>query len=351
MRLMAEKLKNGGWRKLLTIITLIALILLIIFLHKDIAETLKNLKKVNLLILSLLIPLEFLNYHAQAKSYETSFTVLKKKLKYWFLFRFSLELNFISTIFPSGGLSGFSYITLRLKSQGVTTPQATLIQLLKTGLLYTSFLLILIVGLIILALSGRANSFLILVSSSLVTLLVVLSLGGLYIISSKKRINSFFTSLSKFLNRIIRVFRPNHRETINIASVERNFTELHESYLLFRHDFWALKWPFIWALIANITEVGAVYLVYVAFGHWVNPGAVIIAYALASFAGLLSILPAGVGVYEALMVSVLAAAGIPASLAIPVTIMYRIVNTLIQIIPGYIFYQKALTPDTSKIDG
>ena len=55
--------------------------------------------------------------------------------------------------------------------------------------------------------------------------------------------------------------------------------------------------------------------------------------------------PGGVGVYEALMTSVLAAAGIPPSLTIPVTIMYRIINTLIQIVPGYIFYQKALTPE------
>jgi putative heme transporter len=92
--------------------------------------------------------------------------------------------------------------------------------------------------------------------------------------------------------------------------------------------------------------VGAVYVVYVAFGHWVNPGAVIIAYAVASFAGLLSILPGGIGVYETLMISVLAAAGVPASLSIPVTIMYRIVNTLLQIIPGYIYYQKALSPES-----
>ncbi len=103
--------------------------------------------------------------------------------------------------------------------------------------------------------------------------------------------------------------------------------------------------PLLWGLIANITEVGAVYVVYVAFGHWVNPGAVIIAYAVATFAGILSVLPGGIGVYEILMTSVLAAAGIPASLSLPVTIMYRIINTLIQIVPGYYYYQKAIAPE------
>jgi uncharacterized protein (TIRG00374 family) len=344
---MTEKPNKYSWRQIITVITIIALIILIVALHKEILTTLKNLKKVNILVLSLLIPIEFLNYHAQAKLYQKTFETLGQKFKYWFLFRFSLELNFISTIFPSGGISGFSYINIRLKNKGVTAPQATLIQLLKTVLVYSSFLLILIAGLIILAISGRANEFLILVASSLVTLLVAVSLLSLFVISDKQRINSFFTLITRFLNRVIKVFRPKHSETINIQKAEKNFSELHDSYLRFRHNIGALKWPFIWGLVANITEVGAVYVVYVAFGHWVNPGAVIIAYAVASFAGLLSILPGGIGVYETLMVSVLAAAGVPASLAIPVTIMYRIVNTLLQIVPGYVYYQKALSPETS----
>jgi uncharacterized membrane protein YbhN (UPF0104 family) len=115
---MAEKFKKYNWRYLITVLTLIAMVILIVALHKEILTTLKNLKKVNILVLSLLIPIEFFNYHAQAKLYERTFATLKQKFKYWFLFRFSLELNFISTIFPSGGISGFSYINLRLKSKG-----------------------------------------------------------------------------------------------------------------------------------------------------------------------------------------------------------------------------------------
>ena len=93
MRLMGEKLKKSNWRLILTVITIAAIIILIIALHKEILTTLKDLKKINIFILSLLLPIEYLNYHAQAKLYETSFETLGQKLKYWFLFRFSLELN------------------------------------------------------------------------------------------------------------------------------------------------------------------------------------------------------------------------------------------------------------------
>jgi uncharacterized protein (TIRG00374 family) len=79
-----------------------------------------------------------------------------------------------------------------------------------------------------------------------------------------------------------------------------------------------------------------------AFGEWVNFGAIIIAYAIANFAGLVSVLPGGIGIYEGLMTAVLASTGISPSVSLPVTVMYRVVNTLIQIPPGYYLYQLAL---------
>jgi uncharacterized protein (TIRG00374 family) len=86
----------------------------------------------------------------------------------------------------------------------------------------------------------------------------------------------------------------------------------------------------------------AVYVVYLAFGKLVNIGAIILAYAIANFAGLVSVLPGGVGVYEALMTAVLASTGVPARVSIPVTIVYRVVNTILQIPPGAWLYYRAL---------
>jgi uncharacterized protein (TIRG00374 family) len=80
----------------------------------------------------------------------------------------------------------------------------------------------------------------------------------------------------------------------------------------------------------------------VAFGEPVNPGAIIIAYSVANFAGLISVLPGGIGVYEALTAAVLAAAGVPASIGIPATVMYRILSSMIQLPPGYFLYHRAV---------
>jgi uncharacterized membrane protein YbhN (UPF0104 family) len=53
--------------------------------------------------------------------------------------------------------------------------------------------------------------------------------------------------------------------------------------------------------------------------------------------------PGGIGIYEALMTAVLASAGISPAVSLPVTITYRVVNTLVQLPPGYYFYHKALS--------
>ncbi len=189
---------------------------------------------------------------------------------------------------------------------------------------------------------GRVSNLTILVAASVSTLLVVGTAVFVYIVGSKDRIDAFFTTVTKGLNRVIQLARPAHPETINIDRARRLFNDFHDNYQQLKNNSRELKAPFWYAFLANLTEVMALYVFYIAFGHLVNIGAVILAYAVANFAGLVSVLPGGVGVYEALMTAVLATAGVSAGVSLPITVMYRVVNTLVQIPPGYYLYQRAL---------
>ncbi len=333
------------WKLLLNIATVVALLVLIIAIREQLVDTFKKLAEVNTLALLLLIPIQALNYHAQAKMYQNLFAMLGNKLKYTFLYRASLELNFVNHVFPSGGVSGISYFGMRLKNNEITGGKATLVQLIKLGMLFLSFEILLIVGLLALAIGNQANDFVILVTSTITTLLVVGTVAFVMIIGSEKRINATFTFLTRVLNRILHFFLPRSPETINIKRAERAFRELHTNYKTIESKWRELKMPFLWALLANLTEVVAIYVVYLAFGEWVNIGAVILAYAVANFAGLISVMPGGVGIYEALMTGVLVAAGIPAALSLPVTVMFRVLSTLIQVPPGWVLYHHALQED------
>ncbi len=301
------------WKLLLNIATVVALVVLVYAIRHQLADTIKNLTRVNAVALFLLIPVEILNYHAQARLYQGLFALVGNKLDYKFLVKASLELNFINHVFPSGGVSGISYFGARMRSDRITGGKATLVQMIKLVLLFVSFEILLVLGLLVMAISGRVNDLVILAAGSLSTLMLVGTCGFVFLLGSKKRIGAFFRVFTKIINRIIQIVRPKHPETISMKRTEMLFEELHSNYRLIATQYKKLKMPLWYAFLANLTEILAVYVVFIAFGHWVNFGSVILAYAVANFAGLVSVLPGGVGIYEALMAAVLAAAGVPAA--------------------------------------
>lgn len=339
---MVDKIRQQRWKIILNVITFGALIGLCYGLRQQIFETIRGIKDVNYWALMLIPFVQLSNYHAQTKLYQSFFHILGTRIPYRFMYRTAMELNFVNTVFPSGGVSGFSYISLRLRSRGIRAGQATVVQMMRFIMIFVSFQIILFLGLLALAIGGRANSLMILVAGSLSTLLVVLTLIIGFVIGSEKRIDSFFTFITRLINRLIHIVRPQYPETINVARAREVFNDLHNNYIQIRSNYAQLKQPLFYSLMANLAEVGVIYLVYIAFGELVNPGAIIIAYAVANFAGLISVVPGGIGVYEALMTGVLAAGGVPPRLSLPVTVMYRVVNMTIQLIPGYFFYQRAL---------
>ena len=335
------RIKRSKWRLALTVVTFIALAVLIYGVRKDIGDVIENLGKVNTLALLLIIPIEALNYDVYTRFYVRIFRILGKNVRYRDMYRLNLELNFVNHILPSGGISGISYFTVRMRNYGVSGPKSTLSQLIKLLMLYISYQPILILGVFLLAIRGHVNNLVMVVASSIITLLVVGTFGFIYMIESRSRINTFLTAITRILNKLLGLVRRK-QETFSIEGAQNAFGELHDNYQLLKENWRQLKVPFLYLMIANATEVAAVYAVYIAFGRLVNVGAVILAYAVANFAGLVSVLPAGIGIYEGLMTAVLVATGIPAGLSIPVTIMYRVINMAIQLTPGYYFYQKAL---------
>lgn len=339
-----------NWKLLLNVVTFLLLGLAIFLLRDDIAHAFRDLGRINAIALLLIIPLQLQNYAAYAHLYQEFLKILGNKQPFKLMYKVALELNFVNLVFPSGGVSGFSYFAARLKSAGVSTAQATLTQTMRFVLTFASFVILLFIGLFLLALGGSASNMIILITCSLSFLTVFTIIGGTYVISSKERIKTFTKQLAKVANRIIQIVRPNYPETIKLTHVEKLGKEMHGNYVVLKEKLPELRKPLFYSMLANITELATIYMVYIAYGQFVNPGAVIIAYALANFAGLVAVLPGGIGVYEGLMAAVLVSAGVPAGLAISVTVMYRILNLAISLPPGYYFYHKAMatigkTPD------
>jgi uncharacterized protein (TIRG00374 family) len=339
---MSERNRQKKIKMYVTIFTFAALFAIAFGIREQIVDTVANLRQANPWPILLIIPFALFNHFSQGKLYQAVFRILGDRFRTKSMMRLSLELNFVNNVFPSAGVSGFSYLSIRMRGEEVPAGKSTLVQAMRFTLLFMSFQLLLGVGLLLLAVVGSVNNFVIMVAASLATFLFIGTALAVFVISSKRRINGFFTGLTRVLNRIIQLVRPKYPETINISNVEKIFTELHRNYRLVRRNLDKLLTPVLYAFFSNVAEVAAIYAVFLAFGHVVNPGAVILAYAVANFAGVLSVLPGGVGVYEGLMTGVLVATGVPVAISLPVIVTFRVVSMAFQIPLGYYFYQKNL---------
>ena len=326
----------------LNVITIVALIGLVVITREQIAEAFRNLRDLNSYALLLMIPLQVFNYYCVARLYKDYFKTQGEDLPITTMYSVALELNFVNHVFPSGGVSGFSYLSVRLKQYGISTAKSTLAQILRFALTFISFLALLFIGMLILAFGRQTSPLTILISSTIAFLTLFGVIIGAYIISDLGRIKAFVGFLPRVLNRVVRIFHSHNRGLIDIDRVEHMLTDLHNDYVLITQDISQLKAPILWALLINITDLLTIYAVYIAFGTLINPGALIIAYAVANFAGLVAILPGGVGIYEGLMTATLATAGVDKALALSATVVYRVLNMLFSLPIGYFFYQRAL---------
>jgi uncharacterized protein (TIRG00374 family) len=332
-----------NWQLILNIATITAIVLFLFFIQDQIIETFKNIGRIHWWVIIIIALLQLWNYDAQTRLYRSLFAIVGNKFKYKPMFIASLELNFINNVFPSGGVSGISYFGARLRSDDVTAGKATLVQIMKLLMLYLSFEILLVIGLFMLAAEGHVNDLVLMVTVSVSTALILGTALFVYILGSKQRVEKFFHFVKRWTNKTLRkVTRTPNRPTLELSRVHFLLAELHDNFKTIKARLKDLRMPLVHALFANLAEILCIYVIYLAFGASVNIGAIIIAYSVANVAGAVSVLPGGVGVYEALMTTVLVAAGVPVALSLPVTIMYRVLTAAIQLPPGYYFYHKAV---------
>lgn len=343
---------KSKWKLWLNLVTFAALALIIYLARNDIGHVFAQLKDLNIFVLLLMLPAQGLVYFTLAELFYQFFKATDSAVPLRKLISPMIELNFVNHIFPSGGVSGFSYLTLRLKPFGVSTAKSTLAQLIRFALLFMSFIGLLLIALLLLAIENHTSSLVVLIVSAVTFTMIFATSILVFVIGSETRISAFTKGMARFLNRIIHVVRRKHPETISLTNVHKTFLELHNDYMLIRKDLSRMRSTLVWGFLASAAEILLLYLAFVAHGVWVNPGAVIVAYVIANLVGYIAILPGGIGLYEPLMTAVLISAGVSPSLALSATLVYRVISLLLSLISGYVAYQRAIqrygTPDLKR---
>lgn len=333
------KLSFRGW---VTIVTLVLLSIVVIVAWPEIRKAWVLLGQVNLWILALLIPVQFASYYATGGMI---FSYLRKKgnlqdMSHASMTRLALELNFVNHILPSGGAAGFSYLAWVLSRHGVSVSRSTMAQIIRFTLTFISFVALLLVAIVILALNGHLERATIFIALGL----AIAAIGGtlilVWLIKSNERLRHFSAWLTKTVNGFVRfVTRGKKRKVVKEELFLDFFGGLHDDFLALRRERNILVVPFIWAAIANILDVALIWISFWALGVMVDPALLFVAFGVASIAGALSATPGGAGVYEAVMVAFLATSGVSPEVAIAGTLLARVTLLSGTILFGYIFYQ------------
>jgi uncharacterized protein (TIRG00374 family) len=336
------KLSFRGW---LTLVTLVLLTIVVIAAWPEIMKAWGLLGQVNWYILLLLIPVQLASYYATGGMI---FSYLRAKgnledVSHWSMTRMALELNFVNHILPSGGAAGFSYLAWVLSRYKVSVSRSTMAQIIRFVLTFLSFVVLLVVAIIILALTGHLERATIFIAIGL----VIAAVGGtailIWLVKSNQRLQRFSVWVTKTINRFIRwITRGKKRVVVHEKLFLEFFQGLHDDYLSIRRERKILVTPFIWALIANILDVALLWVAFWALGYTIDAPLLFVAFGVASIASAVSVTPGGAGVYEAIMVAFLATSGVTPDVAIAGTLLARVTLLGGTIAFGYIFYQLRL---------
>jgi uncharacterized membrane protein YbhN (UPF0104 family) len=99
-----------------------------------------------------------------------------------------------------------------------------------------------------------------------------------------------------------------------------------------------LMWAALWAGANWLLDAASLAVFVGAFGRWVNPDGLLVAYGLANVLAVIPLTPGGLGVIEATLTSVLVGFGTPRGVATLGVLGYRLVNFWLPIPLGGLAY-------------
>lgn len=331
----------GGMNKrsILTLLGLGAAVLIVALNFGYVHQFGSIIRQVHWYVFPLVLAVQALGYWANSKYYQVVFKLLGFDLAIKPLYEIALAINFVNQAFPSGGVSGASFLS-HATGEEITAGKATLAQLGRYVFTFLSFLLVLSVGFVLLILGNNVTHFSVRLMLLFLVVMITVSIVVLTLVNERSKLEAVVTAVVGWLNRVWRRLSRSQRILFTHERLKRFFDEFYEGYAFMLEKKGQWHQPFLYCLGANVAEVATVYVVFFAFGFFINPGVVIAGYTLANIFSVVSVFSSGAGLYEATMIGSFAALGVPFAVAFSVVVVYRMLNFALFLPLGFRYYRK-----------
>lgn len=334
----SNHMKKWRLRNLFTLLGVVALAVIIVLNRGELESVWHLLKDLRWYIIVLVAIVQPASYWVNGLYYRSILRVFGYDVGIKRLFEGALATNFVNYVLPTAGLAGAGYLS-QVLSPEVPRGQSVLTQLMRYALASLAVLIMLPVGVALLFLSHDSGHSVVratIVSATAITLFGIVVVAFIQQESVLKRAIVWLTTTSK------RFFPKLNAETI------QNFVdEFYKGYRTMTSRPRQMLAPFMWSIVYIVLEIGTFYLVFLAFGEVINPGIAVMAYLFANIVSIFGGVVVSTGVFEVSMAGTLVALGTPLALAIAVTTVYRALNLLIGLPPGFYYYRKYL-PDKAS---
>ncbi len=333
-------MKRRQLHGILTLLGVAGIVVVILLNRGQVEHVWQLLKNLRWYFIALVVAVQFASYWINGLYYRSILSNLGYDVGIRRLFEGALATNFVNYVLPTAGMAGAGYLS-QVLSPEVPRGQSVFTQFMRYALASLAVLIMMPIGTLLLFL-GHDDTHSIarttIVSAAAMTLL------GFTIVGVVQQESLLRRAIAWLTNKAQRLFPK-----INTISIQNFVGEFYKGYHAIVSRRRRLTVPFIWSIVYIVIEIGTFYLIFLAFGQVINPGIAVMAYLFANIASIFGGVVISTGVFELGMAGTLVALGTPLALAIAATTVYRVLNLLIGLPPGFYFYWKYLPKNSSRI--
>ncbi len=316
-------------RQVILVIGIIGLFIVILLNRHQFVTFWHLLINIKLYYLIVVIAVQLFSYYLNALYYRSILRAFKYEIGLKRLFEGAMSANFVNYIFPTAGMGGAAFLSQVLKPE-VPRGQGFLTQIMRYVLSSIAVAMFIPVAILLLAATDHSDATVFEGVTVAAFLILVVGIIIYNLVRNEKLVRRLLNWLSlkfKFLK--------------NIGSksfADDFYTGFHEIFGNVR----TMLMPYIWSVMYIMEEVLTMYLAFLALGRVVNPGIVLMGYIVANIASFFGGAIISVGAFEVSLTGILVALGQPFAFALSVTLIYRVLNMIIGLPPGFIYYRKYL---------
>ncbi len=260
-------------------------------------------------------------------------------------FLLSTASIFVGIIAPSAGLSGITLFIDSAKRRNQPTARVMVVGLLYIIYEFTSLLLMVLLGLIVLFRRNTLSAGEII--AALVMLGIAIAIAGLLYFGyrSPDRLGRILARLGAILNCPLRKIL--HRDAFKTETANTYAHDIGKGLSALQHSRTNLVRPFLFAMLNKALLCGVLMCIFLAFAIPFSAGTVVGGFSISQLFYYISPTPGGIGMVEGLFPVILNMLNVPYTRATLVTLVYRLFTFWLPFGVGFYSFhllQKQTTP-------